>query len=258
MDYKAARFLQVSGRLFSMKKIPLLLLCLSAFRMEAQHLSRQADSLANLHLLKVANGADAAVFRHMLAQRRQSTLAQRMDTGHYAALYIIETCEGVEKGYANTEMYFSRKLQPGRLQLSPADLDTVPIEFRNNGLPHYYLGQYYGTTVAGVFYSQKYEFFYTWPEIRWRAMQMQPLQELEYDPTPNLGFLLQPGQESDSAFYRESLQAREEKWTQWLKSNYQIITYIDLEEKIVRVSLQTPATQPKIQGYIRNMTNYGW
>lgn len=230
----------------------------STSQTEAQHLSRQADSLAGLHLLKVTNSADAAVFRHMLAQRRQSTLAQRIDTGHYAALYIIETREGVEKGYANTEMVFSRELQPGRLQISAADLDTVPVAFLNNGVPHFYLGQYYGTSVAGVFYSQKYEFYYTWPEIRLRSKLMQPVQQLEYDPTPNLGFLLQPGQAMDSAFYRESLQARAEKWTQWLKSNYQIITYIDLEEKIVRVSLQTPVMQPKIQGYIRNITDYGW
>ena len=241
-----------------MKRLLVLLLALSASQTEAQHLSGQADSLAGLHLLKVANGADAAVFRHMLAQRRQSTLAQRIDTGHYAAMYIIETCEGVEKGYANTEMVFSRELQPGRIQISAADLDTVPIQFLNNGLPHFYLGQYYGTSVAGVFYSQKYECYYTWPEIRLRSNLMQPVQELEYDPTPNLGFLLQQGQAMDSAFYRESLQAREEKWTQWLRSNYQIITYIDLEEKIVRVSLQTPVRQPKIQGYIRNITNYGW
>lgn len=104
----------------------------------------------------------------------------------------------------------------------------------------------------------KYEYFYTWPEIRQRAAQMKAVQELEYDPTPNLGVLQPASNGTDSGAIQNSLGLLEAERIHWLKSTYQIVTYIDRETHTVKVSLQTPVIDPRIKGYSRVMTSYGW
>lgn len=77
--------------------------CLNAF---AQ--APQVDSLVRLHLRSVDNPTHAAVFRYMLQQRDSTQLRTRVDTNYYGAVFIIETCQGVNGRYRNAELYFQR------------------------------------------------------------------------------------------------------------------------------------------------------
>jgi hypothetical protein len=220
--------------------------------------SAQADSIAWQHLRSVSNPAHAAVFRYMLQQRDSTQLRTRIDTTQYAALYIIETCPGVKGGYRNSKLYFHHKpMVPGFLNNS-GDSDTIPFRVLSDGKPVYHPSLYYGSAVAGTVFMEKYEYYYTWPEIRQRAAQMKPVQELEYDPTPNLGVYWPGNNVTDSTALNQRLALAEADRIQWLKSNYQIVTYIDRATNTVRVSLQTPVSNPRIKGYSRIMRDYGW
>ena len=240
-------------------KYPLSFLWLSTFScLNAFAQAPQADSLARLHLRSVSNPTHAAVFRYMLQQRDSTQLRTRIDTNQYGAVFIIETCQGVKGRYRNAELYFQRISNIADHLLPVRDCDTVPFRMLSDGNPAYHPAYYYGSAVAGRFFMHKYEYFYTWPEIRQRAAQMKPFQELEYDPTPNLGMLQHATVSTDSGAMRNSLGLLEAERIQWLKSTYQIVTYIDRETNTVKVSLQTPVIDPRIKGYSRVMTDYGW
>jgi len=227
--------------------------CLNGF---AQ--SPQADSLARLHLRSVGNPTHAAVFRYMLQQRDSTQLHARLDTSQYEAVFVIETCPGVNGRYRNSELYFHRKPIVSNFPITSGDLDTIPFRLLSDGNPVYHPAMYYGSAVSGIVFMEKYEYFYTWPEIRQRAAQMKPVQELEYDPTPNLGMLQPATVSTDSGAMRNSLGLLEAERIQWLKSTYQMVTYIDRETHTVKVSLQTPVIDPRIKGYSRVMRDYGW
>jgi hypothetical protein len=218
----------------------------------------QADSLAWLHLRSVSNPTHAAVFRYMLQQRDSTQLRVRLDTSQYGAVFIIETCPGVKSGYRNAELYFHRNPTVRDYLITAPDSDTIPFRVLSDGNPVYHPAMYYGSAVSGIAFMEKYEYFYTWPEIRQRAAQMKPVQELEYDPTPNLGMLQPATVSTDSGAMRNSLGLLEAERIQWLKSTYQIVTYIDRETNTVKVSLQTPVSDPRIKGYSRVMRDYGW
>jgi hypothetical protein len=227
--------------------------CLNGF---AQ--SPQADSLARLHLRSVGNPTHAAVFRYMLQQRDSTQLHARLDTSQYEAVFIIETCPGVNGRYRNAELYFHRNPAVRGYLIAAPDSDTIPCRVLSDGNPVYHPAMYYGSAVSGIVFMEKYEYFYTWTEIRQRAAQMKPVQELEYDPTPNLGMLQPATVSTDSGAMRNSLGLLEAERNQWLKSTYQMVTYIDRETHTVKVSLQTPVIDPRIKGYSRVMRYYDW
>lgn len=240
-------------------KHPLIFLWLSTFScLNGFAQAHQADSLAWLHLRSVSNPTHAAVFRYMLQQRDSAQLRTRIDTNQYGAVFIIETCQGLKSGYRNSELYFHRKPMVSNFPITSGDLDTIPFRLLSDGNPVYHPAMYYGSAVSGIVFMGKYEYFYTWPEIRQRAAQMKAVQELEYDPTPNLGMRQPASNGTDSGAMRNSLGLLEAERIQWLKSTYQMVTYIDRETKTVKVSLQTPVIDPRIKGYSRVMTDYGW
>ncbi len=183
-----------------------------------QNYASNIDSITKNYISKLPKDVQLK-FKPILSQRSAVDLFKRMDTTNFDYSFIEEIFCQKDTFVTTNERYFlnsDRKILDFSLKEDNQTKGILPRYYFYNGKRYPTDFQYYSSSVAGSFFSNLYEYYYTLDTLLFNYANLQPIQPLTYDPT-----LAASGTKDTSALRKIEL---ENIAIERLKVTYQIIT----------------------------------
>ncbi len=231
--------------------IILAILALTSPVLTAQKFSVKIDSLTRITMKKLPPDQKRQ-FETIIKNRASVAFLQRIDTTKSDYIFIEEQYNISYKSINVSERYFFNS-SAGLLRYSA---DGTPL---NGTIPRYLFinavkqpvePYYYSDVVAGIIYSNVYEFYYTLDSLVALSSTLKPFQELTFDPTPVVSLT------TDSIVNQRP--ELEKAVVERLKTTWQVLTFVDKVNKKVIVSFQRPARDPKVHIEFVKFNYWSW
>ncbi len=214
----------------------------------SQTSSHIADSLTKSYINKLPANSSRKIFNNILSKRNQYDLYSRIDSTTCDYIYIEETFNNIDSSRSICEYYFNATTN-SLYRNNYEDSTILPnlVYFNAKQIDQRYI--YYASSITGVIFSGKFEYYYTLDTLLLRCKKILPVQELSHDATPRINNYLQANSEQIIDTSSVKKLESEKKHIDLLKSIYQIVTLVDKRKNNIIVSVQTPAKNPKINSY---------
>ena len=180
-----------------------------------------------------------------------------MDTIKYDYVYIEERFNQVDSSMSAVEYYFNTN-PAGKYQANFEDSSLLPDQLYQNGQLLDLRYAYYSSSVTGIIFDGKYEYYYTLDSILGRCASLLPFQELSYDRTPRISNLIVANSTERIDTNRARNLIATNNYKKMLSSTYQIVTFVDQVKNRVTVSIQSPARHPEIIPYSMQFQAMDW
>jgi hypothetical protein len=235
----------------SMKSVlTILLLFSSTYLVSGQSYSFAIDSLTNLYIKQLPE-TKRGKFDKILNQRISVDFFNRFDSTKFDYAFIEETyCETDTTTIINERYFFKTDSQIVNISSKIHQYTSLPRISFFNGKRYNSGHNYFSNSVAGTFFDNIYEYYYTLDTLLKNYSNLNPIQELTYDNTPAIHEI------SDTTSTGKL--KLEKRLIQKLSKTYQILSFIDYSNKKVLVSIQFPPVKPNVNIRFVNIIAYDW
>lgn len=243
-------FIQTHSDHYMKRVISILFLFLGIYQTLGQSYSMGIDSLTKMYIEQLSTNTQKK-FVNILNQRTSIDYFKRIDSIICDYTFIEEIYYETESAIHTYERYFFD---------SDSTIDkyydtihryvNVPRYSYYNGLKYAAERGYFSKSVAGVFFDNVYEYYYTLDTLLANHINLKPIQELTYDPTLAIFDI------SDTSSTKK-LQLESQLNLELLKT-YKILSFIDHKQKKILVSIQLPPTDPKVEIRYVKTISYDW